>query len=76
MSLSKTQFFLFFESGNYVKAPRFFTEYHRKCKNFKTVDDESETYFVLVSDIDHFDSKEYEMLLSRFSFGTYKKHIT
>ena len=25
MSLSKTQFFLFFESGNYVKATRFFT---------------------------------------------------
>ena len=30
---------------------------------------------VLASDTDHFDSKEYEMLLSRFSFGTYKKHI-
>ena len=29
-----------------------------------------------VEDIDHFDSKEYEMLLSRFSLGTYKKHIT
>ena len=38
--------------------------------------DEGETYSVLASDINHFDSKEYEMLLSRFSFGTYKKHIT
>ena len=38
--------------------------------------DEGETYSVLTSDIDHFDTKEYEMLLSRFSFGTYKKHIT
>lgn len=38
--------------------------------------DEGETYFVLASDIDHFDLKEYEMLLGRFSFGTYKKHIT
>ena len=38
--------------------------------------DEDETYSVLASDIDYFDSKEYEMLLSRFSFGTYKKHIT
>ena len=38
--------------------------------------DEGETYSVLTSDIDHFDPKEYEMLLSRFSFGTYKKHIT
>lgn len=38
--------------------------------------DEGETYSVLASDIDHFDSKEYEMLLSRFSLGTYKKHIT
>ena len=27
------------------------------------------------SDTDHFDSKEYEMLLSRFSFGTYKKTL-
>lgn len=38
--------------------------------------DESETYSVLASDIDHFNLKEYEMLLSKFSFGTYKKHIT
>ena len=38
--------------------------------------DKGETYSVLTSDIEHFDSKEYEMLLSRFSFGTYKKHIT
>ena len=38
--------------------------------------DEGETYSVLATDIDHFDSKEYEILLSRFSFGTYKKHIT
>lgn len=38
--------------------------------------DEGETYSVLASDIDHFDLKEYKMLLSRFSFGTYKKHIT
>ena len=38
--------------------------------------DEGETYSVLTSDIEQFDSKEYEMLLSRFSFGTYKKHIT
>lgn len=38
--------------------------------------DEGETYSVLVSDIEHFNSKEYETLLSRFSFGTYKKHIT
>lgn len=38
--------------------------------------DEGETYFVLASEIERFDSKEYEMLLSRFSFGTYKKHIT
>lgn len=38
--------------------------------------DEGETYSVLTSDIERFDSKEYEMLLSRFSFGTYKKHIT
>ena len=38
--------------------------------------DEGETCSVLASDIEHFNSKEYEMLLSRFSFGTYKKHIT
>ena len=38
--------------------------------------DEGENYSVLASDIDHFDSKEYEMFLSRFSIGTYKKHIT
>ena len=38
--------------------------------------DEGENYSVLTSDVEHFDSKEYEMLLSRFSFGTYKKHIT
>ena len=38
--------------------------------------DEGESYSVLASDVDHFDSKEYEMLLSRFSLGTYKKHIT
>jgi hypothetical protein len=38
--------------------------------------DAGETYSVLASDMDYFDSKEYEMLLSRFSFGTYKKHIT
>ena len=38
--------------------------------------DAGETYSVLASDMDHFDPKEYEMLLSRFSFGTYKKHIT
>ena len=38
--------------------------------------DEGETYSVLTSDVEHFNSKEYEMLLSRFSFGTYKKHIT
>lgn len=38
--------------------------------------DEGENYYVLATDIDHFDSKEYEMLLSRFSFGTYRKHIT
>lgn len=38
--------------------------------------DGGETYSVLASDTDHFDSREYEMLLSRFSFGTYKKHIT
>lgn len=38
--------------------------------------DAGETYSVLTSDTNHFDSKEYEMLLSRFSFGTYKKHIT
>lgn len=37
--------------------------------------DEGETYSVLASDIEHFDSKEYEMLLGRFSLGTYKKHI-
>ncbi len=37
--------------------------------------DEGEKYSVLASDIDHFDLSEYEMLLSRFSFGTYKKHI-
>lgn len=37
--------------------------------------DEDETYFVLASDIKHFDMKEYEMLLSRFSFGTYKNQI-
>ncbi|MHB0739770.1 GNAT family N-acetyltransferase [Peptostreptococcus stomatis] len=38
--------------------------------------DEGEKYSVLASDIDHFDPREYEILLSRFSFGTYKKHIT
>ena len=38
--------------------------------------DGDETYSVLASDTEHFNSKEYEMLLSRFSFGTYKKHIT
>ncbi len=38
--------------------------------------DEGETYFVLASDIDHFDMKGFEMLLRRFSLGTYKKHIT
>lgn len=38
--------------------------------------DEGETYSVLASDIEHFNSKEYETLLSRFSFRTYKKHIT
>ena len=38
--------------------------------------DEGEKYSVLASDIDYFDPREYEMLLSRFSFGTYKKHIT
>ena len=32
MSLSKTQIFLFFESGNYVKATRFFTEFQEKCR--------------------------------------------
>lgn len=37
--------------------------------------DEGETYSVLASDIDHFDSREYETLLRSFSFGTYKKHI-
>ena len=37
--------------------------------------DEGETYSVLASDIEHFDSREYEMLLRSFSFGTYKKHI-
>ena len=36
--------------------------------------DGDETYSVLASDNAHFDSKEYEMLLSRFSFGTYKKY--
>ncbi len=38
--------------------------------------DEGEVYSVLASDIDHFDPKEYEMLLSNFSFGMYKKHIS
>ena len=38
--------------------------------------DEGEKYSVLASDIESFDPREYEMLLSRFSFGTYKKHIT
>ena len=38
--------------------------------------DAGENYSVLASDIVRFDSKEYERLLSRFSFGTYKKHIT
>ena len=38
--------------------------------------DGDETYSVLASDTNHFDPREYEMLLSRFSFGTYKKHIT
>ena len=37
MSLSKTQIFLFFESGNYVKATRFFTEFQVKCRNFKKI---------------------------------------
>ena len=37
--------------------------------------DGGETYSVLASDIEHFDSREYEMLLRGFSFGTYKKHI-
>ena len=35
MSLSKTQIFLFFESGNYVQATRFFTEFQVKCRNFR-----------------------------------------
>ena len=38
--------------------------------------DASENYSVLASDINHFDPREYEMLLSRFSLGIYKKHIT
>ena len=38
--------------------------------------DEGENYSVLASDIEHFEPREYKMLLSRFSFGTYKKHIT
>ena len=38
--------------------------------------DEGETYFVLASDVDHFNSKEYETLLRKFSFGTYKKTHT
>ena len=38
--------------------------------------DEGETYSVLASDIDHFVLREYETLLDRFSFGTYKKHIS
>ncbi|MEE0449606.1 MAG: hypothetical protein UC928_06895 [Collinsella sp.] len=37
--------------------------------------DEGETYSVLTSDVEGFDAKEYESLLSSFSFGTYKKHI-
>ena len=37
MSLSKTQIFLFFESGNYVQATRFFTEFQVKCRNFKKI---------------------------------------
>ena len=31
------QTFLFFESGNYVKATRFFTEFQVKCRNFKKI---------------------------------------
>ena len=38
--------------------------------------DEGEKYSVLASDIESFDPREYEMLLSKFSFGMYKKHIT
>ncbi len=37
MSLSKTQIFLFFESGNYVQATRFFTEFQVKCRNFRKI---------------------------------------
>ena len=37
MSLSKTQIFLFFESGNYVRATRFFTEFQVKCRNFRKI---------------------------------------
>ena len=38
--------------------------------------DGGEKYSVLASDIEIFDPGEYEMLLSKFSFGMYKKHIT
>lgn len=38
--------------------------------------DEGEKYSVLASDIESFDPREYEMFLSKFSFGMYKKHIT
>lgn len=34
--------------------------------------DKGETYFVLASDVDAFNSKEFERLLRRFFFGTYK----
>ena len=37
MSLSKTQIFLFYESGNYVQATRFFTEFQVKCRNFRKI---------------------------------------
>ena len=35
--LSKIEVFSFFESGNYVKATRFFTEFQEKCRNFKKI---------------------------------------
>ena len=37
--------------------------------------DEGETYSVLTSDVERFDAKEFESLLSGFSFGVYRKHI-
>ena len=46
-----------------------------RLRQRRSVVDAGETYSVLTSDVERFDAKEFESLLSGFSFGVYRKHI-